>query len=121
MLLRKFLTELGVRYRIRNTLPGRPDIVVKRARLAIFVDGCFWHSCPMHGVRPRSRQEFWRTKLKANKARDAAVTKKLQDQEWHVIRIWEHDLQPKAGLSVTQARRLVGILRKSGVQPKVKN
>src|ERR1700685_1997695 len=69
MLLRAALHRAGYRYRINtgSTLPGRPDIVLRRFRLAIFVDGCFWHGCPRHGTVPKTNTEFWTTKILRNK------------------------------------------------------
>ncbi|MGN6555878.1 MAG: very short patch repair endonuclease, partial [Verrucomicrobiota bacterium] len=70
----------------------RPDFVFRQARLAIFVDGCFWHGCPMHCNQPVNNREFWRRKLSANKSRDALVTRTLRKAGWRVLRVWEHEL-----------------------------
>lgn len=70
----------------------RPDFVVQQARLAIFVDGCFWHGCPKHCNQPVNNREFWRRKLSANKSRDALVTRTLRKAGWRVLRVWEHEL-----------------------------
>ena len=75
----------------------RPDFVFRQARLAIFVDGCFWHGCPKHATWPANRAAWWRRKLHANKARDRLVTRTLRKAGWRVLRIWEHELpRPKA-------------------------
>jgi DNA mismatch endonuclease (patch repair protein) len=71
---------------------GRPDFVFRRPRLAVFVDGCFWHGCPKHGRKPGSNRAYWLPKLRRNKHRDQAVTRALSKAGWHVIRLWEHDL-----------------------------
>ena len=84
----------------------RPDFVFRSGsapapRVALFVDGCFWHNCPKHGTKPKNNQAFWRKKLTANKRRDKLVNRSLRRARWRVLRIWEHDLRPK-----TQTRLL---------------
>lgn len=71
---------------------GKPDFVFRKNRVAVFVDGCFWHSCPLHGTMPASNREFWEKKIASNVARDLAVTKALRRDGWKVVRIWEHEL-----------------------------
>lgn len=68
----------------------RPDFVFSRHRIAVFVDGCFWHGCPEHGTRPQSNREFWSQKIEANISRDARVNKALRSAGWTVLRFWEH-------------------------------
>jgi DNA mismatch endonuclease (patch repair protein) len=75
----------------------RPDFVFRQVRLALFVDGCFWHGCPRHATQPKNNREFWRTKLAANRRRDALVTRTLRRAGWRVVRIWEHALQRTPG------------------------
>jgi len=72
---------------------GKPDFVFRRQRIAVFVDGCFWHACPMHANMPESNRAFWRKKLTANKTRDRFVTRVLRKCGWRVVRIWEHELK----------------------------
>ncbi len=91
--LRKALWSIGARYRIRSTLTGRPDIVFAGARLVVFVDGCQWHSCPKHWVRPKSNTEFWDLKFEKNRHRDTIVNDALKSQGWTVLRFWEHDVK----------------------------
>lgn len=93
--LRKALHARGARFRVDFRIPGvgRVDIAFTRRRLAIFVDGCFWHCCPEHGVRPKTNVAFWRDKLDSNRARDAKQVLVLQSMGWSVIRVWEHDLE----------------------------
>lgn len=76
--------------RCSNGVKVRPDIVFTRQRIAVFVDGCFWHRCPEHTSSPRSNQAYWLPKLKANVARDERVTAALGADGWRVERIWEH-------------------------------
>lgn len=93
VLLRKELWRRGLRYRLRCRLPGRPDLVVTKFRVAVFVDGCFWHGCPTHGARPKSNREFWCRKLSRNMERDREVNERLKSMGWKVIRIWEHEVK----------------------------
>jgi len=71
---------------------GKPDFVFPKHRIALFVDGCFWHGCPLHATKPRNNAAFWRRKLAANKARDKRATRTLRRTGWQVLRIWEHEL-----------------------------
>jgi DNA mismatch endonuclease (patch repair protein) len=90
--LRKELWRRGLRYRLKSRLLGRPDIVVPRAKVAVFVDGCFWHGCPVHGVAPKNNAAFWAAKIGRNKARDESVSRKLAAAGWMVLRFWEHEI-----------------------------
>ena len=74
---------------------GKPDFVFPKLCLAVFSDGCFWHSCPIHAAKPAKNRAFWRKKLEANKARDQLVCRTLRKAGWRVLRIWEHELRPK--------------------------
>lgn len=93
--IRRKLHKLGLRYLVDSRpCPGvrsRADIVFRGARLAVFVDGCFWHGCPDHMTWPKNNEQFWRAKISANKARDAATEKALVEAGWRVLRIWEHE------------------------------
>ncbi len=91
--LRKALWSAGLRYRLNPELPGRPDLVFLRSRLAVFVDGCFWHACPVHSTRPATNAEFWRKKIKSNIRRDKKVNRRLEELGWSVIRVWEHEIE----------------------------
>jgi DNA mismatch endonuclease (patch repair protein) len=73
---------------------GNPDFVFSKSRVAVFVDGCFWHSCPKHASHPMSNREFWAAKLARNKARDRLVTRRLRQCGWQVLRVWQHELSP---------------------------
>lgn len=73
--------------------PARPDFVFPRERLAVFVSGCFWHSCPRHGSLPKSNRDFWRAKLEGNRRRDRRNRRGLKEAGWDVLVIWEHSLK----------------------------
>lgn len=87
-------------------LPGKPDFTFQKQRLAVFVDGCFWHSCPKHRRQPKSNIAFWKRKLSSNKKRDRLVNRLLKVRGWQVLRIWEHELAKK-----NEARLLLRIQR----------
>lgn len=91
MTVRKLLFSLGYRYRLHaKDLPGRPDIVFRKRRCVIFVNGCFWHGhdCP-RGTAPSSNIEFWRKKIGKNRVRDARVEDELRRSEWRVLTVWQ--------------------------------
>ncbi|RKH90182.1 very short patch repair endonuclease [Corallococcus sp. AB045] len=93
LVLRRALWHRGLRYRLHVRTPvGRPDIVLQGARVAVFIDGCFWHGCPDHYVRPRTKDEFWSRKLTENVERDALQTQELGRLGWRVCRLWEHQV-----------------------------
>ena len=93
--LRSALHRRGLRFRKHTqAVPGlrcRPDVVFTRARVAVFVDGCFWHSCPEHGTFAKANGEWWKAKLAANVARDRRNDAALAQAGWTVLRIWEHE------------------------------
>lgn len=94
--LRKALHRAGLRFRkdYRLDLSGvrlRPDIVFTRTKVAVFVDGCFWHSCPIHGTRPARNADYWLPKLKRNVERDREQDAALAAHGWQAVRIWEHE------------------------------
>jgi DNA mismatch endonuclease (patch repair protein) len=87
-------------WRRHQAVFGKPDFVFWRERLAVFVDGCFWHGCPKHGSLPESNRAFWARKLVQNRARDRFVRDALRKTGWNVLRIWQHELKPKNELRV---------------------
>lgn len=95
LMLRRELHRLGLRYRVdRNVLPGvrrRADAVFAPAKVAVFVDGCFWHMCPQHRTTPRANAGWWVEKLAANVARDRDTDRRLSDLGWTAIHVWEHE------------------------------
>lgn len=94
-------------------LPGTPDFAFRKARLAVFIDGCFWHCCPRCSNKPANNAEFWSRKLAGNVARDKRVAAELRKRGWQVLRYWEHDLTS----SDTVLRRLRTRLAKSRERP----
>ena len=97
----------------RRHLPvfGRPDFVFLKLRVALFVDGCFWHGCPKHSNMPANNRPFWRKKMAANKARDRRVNRELRRAGWRVVRIWEHALTRRGGACM---RRIQAALDAAG-------
>lgn len=90
----KALWKKGVRFRKNvKSLFGTPDIAIKKYKIVIFVDSCFWHACPMHGKIPKSNVEFWKNKLTRNKQHDCEVNEYYRNRDWTVIRIWEHEIR----------------------------
>ncbi len=87
-----------------SQLTVRPDFVFPRLKLAVFVDGCFWHACPRHYRMPAGNRAFWRAKLARNQARDRLVTRTLRKAGWRVLRIWEHDLHRATKRRATKKR-----------------
>lgn len=106
MLLRRLLFAQRLRYRVGMKVPGLPrrtiDIAFTRQKVAVFVDGCFWHGCPQHCVPPKNNADWWSAKLAANKARDLETTAHLEGQGWRVVRIWEHETPVMAAQTVTR-------------------
>ena len=95
MKFRRALWDAGVRgWRLHSDkLPGRPDLVFSTARVAIFIDSCFWHGCPAHLRMPSSNLDYWQAKIARNKRRDKAATKELKASGWTVLRFWEHSIR----------------------------
>jgi DNA mismatch endonuclease (patch repair protein) len=94
--LRKMLFAERIRgYRIHHNLPGKPDIVFTKKKIAIFIDGCFWHKCPLCFQEPETRKEFWMKKIQSNVDRDKKVSAQLESEGWTIIRIWEHEVRKK--------------------------
>jgi DNA mismatch endonuclease, patch repair protein len=107
-LLRSALWAAGLRFRIHAVTPvGRPDVVFPGRRLAVFIDGCFWHGCPLHYVRPRSRLDHWEGRLRANVDRDRRQTLELESLGWCVLRVWEHEVYEELPEVVQQVQKVL--------------
>lgn len=106
-IVRRALWRDGLRgYRKHaRTAVGRPDVVFPGPMVAVFIDGCFWHGCPEHYVRPRSRGEFWAAKLRENVERDRRQTLQLEAEGWTVVRAWEHEIYENLQGVVDRVRR----------------
>jgi DNA mismatch endonuclease, patch repair protein len=95
--VRSLLHRAGLRFRVRYSIIlgprrwTRPDVVFTRARLAVYIDGCFWHGCPEHRTHPRNNSAYWAAKIEGNIARDADTDRRLDDLGWHVLRAWKHE------------------------------
>jgi len=109
--LRSALHRRGLRFRVNrrvtDSLRGSVDIVFRTARVAVFVDGCFWHKCPSHGTVPKANQDWWTEKLAGNVARDRRTDAALAAEGWTVVRVWEHE-DPEAA-----ADRVAAVLKSS--------
>ncbi|MGW7819084.1 very short patch repair endonuclease [Streptomyces puniciscabiei] len=105
--VRRLLHAAGLRYRVNRPVPGMPrrtiDIVFTRAKVAIFLDGCFWHGCPEHATHPKANAAWWRAKLDKNMARDLETTEHLQAEGWTVLRFWEHESPEAVARRITQS------------------
>lgn len=107
--LRRAVWRLGLRYRVDIApIPARrrADLVFTRAKVAVYVDGCFWHSCPTHATIPKANREWWVAKLEANTRRDRYTEARLAEAGWAVVRVWEHEPVNKA------ARRVESVVRR---------
>jgi DNA mismatch endonuclease (patch repair protein) len=106
--VRRAVHRLGVRFRVDRSVLGtrrRADLVFPRARVAVFVDGCFWHGCPVHGTWPKANAAWWRDKICGNVRRDRDTDAELAAAGWLVLRFWEHDRPTEAGA------RIVAVIR----------
>jgi len=102
--LRRALHAKGLRYRLHVPLLSKPrrvpDIVFPRRKVAVFVDGCFWHGCPQHASWPKSNAQFWRDKIETNMARDADTDRRLHELGWRVVRVWAHEAADEAATRI---------------------
>lgn len=112
--IRSALHAAGLRYRVdapihvEGARPVRPDVVFTKKRVAVFIDGCFWHGCPEHGTNPATNSAYWTTKLAENRERDARHQALLEGAGWTVVRLWEHEAPAPA------AERVARIVRGQG-------
>lgn len=104
--LRHELHRRGLRYLVdAPPVPGlrrRADLVFRGRRIAVFVDGCFFHGCPDHGTEPKTNTSFWRAKILTNRARDADTDRRLIEAGWTVVRVWEHEPVLEAATRITE-------------------
>ena len=104
--VRSVVHAMGLRFRIDWPLPGtrrRADLVFVGAKVAVFVDGCFWHGCPEHGTWPKANADWWRNKIETNIRRDHDTDARLKADGWRVLRFWEHDESVRAARAIRHA------------------
>lgn len=113
--LRRVLHAKGLRYRLHVLLLTKPrrlaDIVFPSAKIAVVVDGCFWHGCPEHASWPKSNADFWREKIETNRTRDADTDQRLNALGWKTVRVWEHEDAREAANRIAE---LVDARKKNG-------
>ncbi|WP_078324402.1 very short patch repair endonuclease [Mycobacteroides salmoniphilum] len=116
MEIRRTLHARGLRYRVGRPLPGLPrrtaDLTFAASRVVVFIDGCFWHSCPDHGTTPKHNSAWWEAKLRKNVERDKETEAHLSATGWTVVRIWEHECP------IVAAARIESLVRNMGGQPR---
>jgi DNA mismatch endonuclease (patch repair protein) len=104
--LRRYLHRAGVRFRVNyRPIPGSPDIALTKARIACFVDGCFWHMCPDHCSVPKNNRSWWLAKFATNQARDRRSDEALRSLGWLPVHVWEHEPTAEAGARVIELWR----------------
>ena len=91
--VKKLIWKKGYRYRIGHGLAGKPDMVFPSYKVAVFIDGCFWHACPKHCRMPSSNVKYWKQKISGNKKRDKKNNRLLKKEGWKVVRVWEHEIK----------------------------
>jgi DNA mismatch endonuclease (patch repair protein) len=106
--LASLLKKYGITgWRRNQPVFGKPDFIFRRQKVAVFVDGCFWHGCPKCYRRPRSNKKYWNGKVVRNKARDRHVNRNLSKLDWRVVRIWEHDLAKRGEACVLKIQAVL--------------
>lgn len=91
--LRKFIWKNGLKgYRLKSKIAGKPDIYFSKQKVAVFIDGCFWHKCPIDFIRPKSKNDYWDRKIKNNVKRDKEINLELKKEKIKVLRFWEHEI-----------------------------
>lgn len=107
IVFRKYLGSMGYRnYRIKNKIAGKPDLYFPKKRIAVFIDGCFWHKCPKCFIEPKSNKRYWKPKIKRNVERDIEINKKLRKENIKIMRFWEHELKNDIGKCYNKFERV---------------
>ncbi|CAH0291546.1 very short patch repair endonuclease [Peribacillus sp. Bi134] len=111
------LWQRGYRFR-RNakTLLGKPDISIKKYKVVIFIDSCFWHFCPIHGRIPKSNTDYWNAKYKKNKNRDEKVTSFYKENGWNLLRVWEHELKEDFNSTIESIAGFIDSAQKKSIK-----
>lgn len=119
--LRRLLHARGLRFRVHYPVPELPrrtiDVAFPAARVAVFLDGCFWHGCPEHRSWPKANEQWWRTKLERNRTRDAETTGHLEAHGWRVLRFWEHESVEMVATAVADELRQAREAAPRSVEP----
>ncbi|MCP3027014.1 very short patch repair endonuclease [Halobacillus sp. A5] len=104
----KALWRRGLRFRKnQRDLIGKPDISLKQYKIAIFIDSCFFHGCPLHGNMPKTNQDYWKKKLNRNKMRDKEVTNYYIENEWNIMRLWEHEFKTNFDAAIDKIEHFI--------------
>lgn len=112
LIVRKELWRSGFRYRLHYRVLGRPDFVFVRERIAVFIDGCFWHRCPIHFREPATNASAWKAKISGNVRRDRDVDARLKDEGWEVLRFWEHQVNDNSSHVVSRISKRIAAARR---------
>lgn len=112
----KAIWAKGIRFRKNNkSLFGKPDISIKKYKIVIFIDSCFWHACSLHGNRPKNNSEYWDKKLDRNIARDIKVNNYYSDLNWAILRIWEHELKEDFNGTINKIIDFINAIKEKSV------
>jgi DNA mismatch endonuclease (patch repair protein) len=107
MSFRMLLRKAGLAFSTQNNLPGKPDLIFRRAKVAVFLDSCFWHGCRWHCRMPKSNSAYWNEKIDKNRRRDRAIRDGYRKTEWAIARIWEHSIRTNPQQCIDRLRVLV--------------
>lgn len=110
----KELWKMGFRFRKNANLFGKPDISIKKYKIVIFIDSCFWHCCPIHGNMPKSNKDYWEKKLERNIQRDIEVNQYYKDKGWNILRVWEHEVKENP---IGTMNLIDGFIRENKIKP----
>lgn len=108
LLFRKAISDAGIRgYRLHYKLLGKPDLVFLKRKIAVFIDGCFWHKCPKCFPYLSTAKKYWVNKIRSNIDRDIRISEELKKTEWKVIRIWEHEIESGLSKRIKMIKKLL--------------
>lgn len=109
----KALWNKGFRFRKNSKLYGKPDIAIKKYKVVVFIDSCFWHVCPEHGRIPKTNEEFWVKKLNRNQERDKEVNQYYNQNNWKIMRVWEHEIKQDFEGTVSEISNFISNAKKN--------
>jgi len=116
----KLLWKEGYRFRKNvKTLFGTPDISIKKYKVVIFIDSCFWHVCEIHGHLPKTNSDFWEKKLRKNQERDMKVSTYYKENGWHILRVWEHEIKLDPILTIKKISAFIENAKKDFYKNKI--